>query len=170
MALKLKCWLCSLVLAVSLAGCASHASRKASKDRAAIAAACPAKAVAATKATRAFLTSLTPGRTPARALSKGPKPIKSIALIRPHEPTLQVYFYYAAVPNCPWFAADNPNVPVIVETTKHGLVLGYGRETLQTLQAQGWMLAEREDRWLGRDAYHPTAWPWQAWDYRYLPR
>lgn len=148
-----------------LTGCASSTDEQL---KAHAIASCPKQSTQDIVATRQFLDGLIPGQTPTKTLRRGPAPIKSMYLIRAYEPALMVYFYKTSLQGCSWLTDESAHVPVIAETTSPGMVMGIGRDTLQTLQAQGWQLAYRQG-WL-HTGYAAIPWPWQTWDYTYLPR
>lgn len=149
-----------------LSGCASSTEERLKAE---VKAGCPQKQTREVMAARRLVESLHVGEDTARALNRGPAPVKTMALVNPHEPPLTVYFYKTALPTCSVLVAESTHVPVIAETGRKGKIKGFGRDTLDTLIAQGWTLAYKQ-RWFSKQLYSETPWPWQSWDYTYIPR
>ncbi len=150
-----------------LGGCASSTEERLKAEAKA---GCPQKQTREVMAARRMVESLRVGEDSARALRNGPAPVKTMALLNPHEAPLTVYFYKTALPSCSVLQAESTHVPVIAEPGRKGKIKGFGRETLDTLIAQGWDLAYNKGRWFGQQRYSETPWPWQSWDYTYIPR
>ena len=151
--------------AVLLAGCSSsYADRK--KANAHLENICPEAPVQRALAARAQIDRLKPGISTVKELKPLGKPTKELHLWRPDEPLMHVVFYPLGYSSCPW-VSNSPNfIPVIIQNRK---ILGYGIETLRTLQDQGWALGWYRAG-VFRAEFETIPWAWQSYNYSYLPR
>jgi hypothetical protein len=136
---------------------------------------CPPAEIQRITNTRARLALIQPGQTRQRELKFLGQPMRSLTLARAGQHDLQVAFYPLSLPTCRW-VNDGPNYfPVISQQGREGLVLGTGQATLMELHAQGWELGTRRGAmrgilWQRGGTFEPTPWPWQSYNYSYLPR
>lgn len=148
-----------------LAACSSTSSDL--KNMHSSSAACETKSVRQAVNTRFMVERLQVGTPVGKQLKTLGKPVRSMALSHANEPMMEVKFYPMGGQNCPWMLSSDNFMPVI---TQGGKLMGYGTDTLHTLQNQGWQLLTPKSGWWGRKSYTPTAWAWQSYDYSYLPR
>ncbi len=143
------------MLGLGLAGCASSAAERMKTQQTNT---CNGRAVSQALATREMLQTIAPGLTARSQLGAYAKPVRVASLVRPNQSPLWVGFYALGVPGCPWMPQTGATyLPVVSQSEGAQTVLGYGVSTLQTLQRQGWEIAE-------------ATWPWQSYAYNYLPQ
>jgi hypothetical protein len=136
---------------------------------------CPPSEVQRIANTRARLGLIQPGATQAKELKFLGAPIRTLTLARAGQADLAVAFYPLSLETCRW-VNNGPNYfPIIMQPGREGLVLGTGQATLMELHAQGWELGTRRLAMGGIfnqnvGTFEPTPWPWQSYDYTYLPR
>jgi hypothetical protein len=128
-----------------LAGCGGTPDPNAAK--------CPPKAVKTAADNRYFLDGLEEGRTPAIALLKKKGVARKATLEKPGENPLRVVFFQTGVPGCSWMASRSVTTAVVL---KDGFVYRIGNERLRDMTDDGWHVRE-------------AAWPWQNYDFGYLP-
>ncbi len=137
---------------------------------------CPPSEITRIANTRARIGLIQPGLTEAHELKFLGQPQRTLTLARAGQADLAVAFYPLSLETCGW-VANGPNyLPVISQMGRNGVVLGVGQTTLMELHAQGWELGTRRGFRSGllsfgqHSMFEPTPWPWQSYDYSYLPR
>jgi hypothetical protein len=137
---------------------------------------CPPSEIERIANTRARLGLIQPGATQAKELKFLGTPIRTLTLARAEQADLAVAFYPLSLETCRW-VNNGPNYfPIIMQQGREGLVLGTGQATLMELHAQGWEIGTRRSfraGWWGyspQSIFEPTPWPWQSYNYSYLPR
>jgi hypothetical protein len=166
--LATKHWLAVGCVGLLLAGCGGN--RIAKQEQEMQARTCESHQVQRAIKTRHTLLHIQPGITSVKKLSNLGKPSYKAALVRAYEPPLAVVFYPLSNPACPWLADGPTYLPVIYNPAKGTVIKGYGIETLKQLQTEGWQLGQMRSRFMGEPLFTPIPWPWQNWDYSYVPR
>jgi len=133
---------------VAVAGCSSEPKIKDPNL-----AKCPVKEVRMVQANQKAVEQLKMGEAVAPVLDGLGGPSKKATLTKEGEQAYWVGFYQTALPECGWLTYTDTFTPVMV---RGGMVEGVGKNDLTFKLEHGWMLQE-------------AAWPWQGYDYGYLP-
>lgn len=118
-----------------------------------VAVACKPRDVKVANANQHFVSTLEEERTPATVLLKKKGVVRKATLDKPGENPLRVLFFQTGVTGCPWLAANDASTPVVI---KDGFIYRVGNQRLRDLTDDGWTLRE-------------AAWPWQDYNFGYLP-
>lgn len=117
---------------------------------------CPPKAVRAVQASQKFFEGVEPGKTTVRDLRTVRRTLaRRATLARAGDAPVQVWFYQANIPGCPWVAAsaEQTYMPVVISGK---VVTAYGMDAVRDMLDNGWAVKE-------------ASWPWQRYDFGYLP-
>lgn len=116
-------------------------------------AACPERTVSMVQANQSFLGQVVSGETPAKGL-KALKGLKRKATLERNGDEMGVAFYQTGVPGCPWVMSTESLTPVVI---KDGVIVAVGTVAVKEMMAKGWKIKD-------------AAWPWQRYDFGYLPQ
>ena len=115
-------------------------------------AACPEKVISMIQDNQRFMESIKVGETSSDAL----RPLKGLkrkaTLVRGGD-SVRVFFYQTGLPQCQWMMSSESLTPVLVQD---GVIIAFGSQTVRGMAAKGWVLKE-------------ATWPWQRYDYGYIP-
>lgn len=144
-----------VAMCVVVAGAVASCSSSSSQLREAELAKCPPKAVQVVRDNQMFLEQgVELHKTPAGALGKR-KGIYRTATVSRDGVTMDAVFLVTNMKSCSWVASGWDSLtPVLVQD---GVIVGMGSETLRNMTGEGWVIKE-------------SAWPWQRYDFGYLPR
>lgn len=134
-----------LVMMVALAGCSKPAPDP-------NIAACPERTILILQKNQAFMENVKAGETSAKDLKKL-KGLTRKATLEKGGESMKVSFYQTGLPRCPWVLARESQTPVVI---KDDVIQSVGGQALKDLTAKGWVLKE-------------STWPWQRYDFGYLP-
>ncbi len=148
--MSLRLFVCGM--AVALVGCGSSQKEL---QREAELAKCPPEAVQVVRANQIFLEQeVELFKTPAKELSKR-KGIYRAATVSREGVTQDAVFLVTNMKSCAWVASGWDSLtPVMVQD---GVIVGVGSQTLRDMTGQGWVIKE-------------STWPWQRYDFGYLPK
>lgn len=115
-------------------------------------AACPAKTLKVLQKNQEVLKDVVPGESPVGAVKDLRGMVRQATLEKGGD-SMGVAFYQTGLPKCPWLVADEMLTPVVV---KNGTIVAKGGRMLTDLTHSGWVITE-------------AAWPWQRYEFGYLP-
>ncbi|TKW60505.1 MAG: hypothetical protein DI628_06270 [Blastochloris viridis] len=144
------------IVMLGIAGLVTACGSSAAKaQREAELAKCPPEAVQVVRDNQMFLDQgIELSKTPARALS-GRKGIYRTATVKRDGVTMDAVFLVTNMKSCGWVTSGWDSLtPVLVQD---GVIVGVGAQTLRDMTGQGWVIKE-------------SKWPWQSYDFGYLPR
>lgn len=136
------------LLLVAVGGCSSSKPKPDPLIKA-----CPERVISVVQANQSFLEQVVRGSTPAKDLTKLKGLKRKATLVRNGE-EMGVAFYQTGIPGCPWVMSRESLTPVVVQ---NGVIMAVGTTAVQDMTAKGWSLKE-------------AAWPWQRYDFGYLPQ
>lgn len=139
-------------LALVASGCGSSADKL---EREAALAKCPPEAVKVVRENQMFLEqSVAVGQTSERELYRR-KGIYRYAKVSRDGVSMDAVFLVTNMKGCGWVASGwDTLTPVLVQDD---VIVGVGTQTLRDMTAQGWVIKD-------------AVWPWQRYDFGYLPR
>lgn len=114
---------------------------------------CPEKTVRMLQINQRFVDSVVPGETPVKGLKKLKGIRRWAVLEKPGEAPLDVAFLQTGLPTCPWVVASESLTPLVV---KDGVIVKLGTQRVRDMAAEGWVIKG-------------AAWPWQRYDFGYIP-
>ncbi len=116
---------------------------------------CPPEAVHVVRDNQIFLEQgIELHKTPASALSSR-KGIYRTATVKRDGVTMDAVFLVTNMKSCGWVTSGWDSLtPVLVQD---GVIVGVGSQTLRDMTGEGWVIKE-------------SVWPWQRYDFGYLPR
>lgn len=117
-------------------------------------AACPEARVSLVQDNQRFLDTVKVGETKASKLSDLEGLRRKATLVKSGEKPMDVWFYQTGLPGCPWAMSVESLTPVVI---KDKVIVAYGTQSVKDMTAHGWVLKE-------------ATWPWQRYDFGYLPR
>lgn len=135
-------------VAVVLAACSSGDKAKLVDP------ACPERAVQVALENQTFLTNEVVVNETSSKLLKKRKGIYRKAVLERDGQKRDAVFLVTGVQGCKWLPGANLLTPVVVQD---GVIIATGSQPLRDMTAQGWKI---------RDA----VWPWQSYDFGYLPK
>lgn len=140
------------MMAVAVAGCSSSADKL---ERQAALAKCPPEAVHVVRDNQIFLDQgIVLGKTPSSELSKR-KGIYRYSKVTRDGVSMDAVFLVTNMKTCGWVTSGWDSLtPVMVQD---GVIVGVGSQTLRDMTAEGWVIKD-------------ATWPWQRYDFGYLPR
>lgn len=131
-----------------LAGCSSGDEAKLTD------AACPQRAVQVALDNQTFLShEVVVGQTSSQTLKRRKGVYRKATLEREGQ-YRDAVFLVTGVQGCKWLPGSSLLTPVVVQD---GVIVATGSQTLRDMTAQGWKIRE-------------AVWPWQSYDFGYLPK
>ena len=115
---------------------------------------CPEKTISMLQDNQAFISAAVPNQTPVSAFKKQRGLVRKASLEKAGESSMSVLFYQTGLPQCSWIVSSETLTPVVI---RDGVVFTIGGQALKDLTAKGWVIKE-------------ATWPWQRYDFGYLPQ
>lgn len=115
---------------------------------------CPVKLTQAIMANQHALTLVQVNKTRIRDLKDLGRPARRATLVHAGMPDLVLELYPTELASCPFMLPGPTYTPVVLD--REGVIIGMGMDDMDDLHTKGWRVME-------------AGWPWQDYDYAYLP-